>query len=100
MLTANVINARLQKYTYSSRAYGANNFNIINNKKLSRIFNIIGEVVQQKGPNNRSLQNTRKHFKRRRINAMDSNKRIPPLPVGIYIVICPRTFNNCDDGRY
>jgi len=40
------------------------------------MFNRIAEVIQQKDPNNRSLQNTRKHFKGRRINAMDSNKRI------------------------
>jgi hypothetical protein len=45
-------------------------------KELSRMFNRIAEAIQQQDPNNRSLQNTRKHFKRRRINAVDSNKRI------------------------
>jgi hypothetical protein len=44
-------------------------------KTLPRMFNRIAEINQQQGPCNRSLQNTRKHFKGRRINAMDSNKR-------------------------
>jgi len=44
--------------------------------KLSRKLSRIAEVIQQQDPNNRSLQNTRKHFKGRRINAMDSKKGI------------------------
>jgi hypothetical protein len=44
-------------------------------KKLSRMLSRIAEVIEQQDLNNRSLQNTRKHFKGRRINAMNSKKR-------------------------
>ena len=56
------------------------NLDIISNKKISRVFyripNVINHYIKQQGTKDRSLTNTRKHFKMRRINVMYSNNKI------------------------